>query len=109
LRGHATAQSTGVHPLAAFSATPQCVIGQLQVAPEANEITAASELVKTLPLDGVIINGDAIFTQSEICRVITARDGHYFFTVKDNQPELKADIAPAFGPGSSLSGMVAAA
>jgi DDE_Tnp_1-associated len=55
LRGSATAQSAGVHLLAAFSTTLQGVIGQLRVAPEANEITAALELLKTLPLEGVRI------------------------------------------------------
>lgn len=84
------------------------MIGQLRVAPEANEITAALELLRTLPLEGVIITGDAMFTQREICRVIIEGGGDYFFTVKDNQPALKADIALAFGPDSPLSGMVAA-
>jgi hypothetical protein len=52
LRGSATAQSSGTHLPAAFSASLQGVIGQLRVAPEANEITAALELLKTLPLKG---------------------------------------------------------
>jgi predicted transposase YbfD/YdcC len=78
----------------------QGVIGQLRVAPEANEITAALQLLKTLPLDGVVITGDAMFTQREICRVIIEGGGDYFFTVKDNQPGLKADIALSFGPDS---------
>jgi hypothetical protein len=109
LRGSAKGQSPGVHLLAAFSGTLQGVIGQLRLAPEANEITAALELLKTLPLEGVTITGDAIFTQREICRVIIDGGGEYFFTVKANQPALKADIALAFGPDSPLSRMVAAA
>jgi hypothetical protein len=52
LRGSATAQSPGTHLLAAFSARLQGVIGQLRVAPEANEITTALDLLKTLPLKG---------------------------------------------------------
>lgn len=109
LRGSAQGQSPGVHLLAAFSGKLQGVIGQLRVAPDANEITAALQLLKTLPLEGITITGDAIFTQREICRVIIEGGGDYFFTVKDNQPALKADIALAFGPDSPLSGMVAAA
>lgn len=109
LRGSAVRQSPGVHLLTAFSARLQGVIGQLRVAPEANEITAALELLRTLPLAGVVITGDAMFTQREICRVIIEGGGDYFSTVKDNQPALKADIALAFGPDSPLSGMVAAA
>lgn len=109
LRGSVRGTAPGVHLLAAFSAKLQGVIGQLRVAPEANEITAALELLKTLPLAGVIVTGDAMFTQREICRIIIDGGGDYFFTVKDNQPTLKADIALAFGPDSPLSGMVAAA
>ncbi len=109
LRGSATAQSAGVHLLAAFSASLQGVIGQLAVAPDGNEITAALQLLKMLPLEGAIITGDAIFTQKEICRVITDGGGDYFFTVKDNQPALKTDIALAFGPDSPLCGSLVAA
>jgi hypothetical protein len=109
LRGSATAQAAGVHLLAAFSASLQGVIGQLAVAPEANEITAALHLLKTLPLRGAVITGDAMFTQTEICRTIIDGGGDYFLTVKDNQPTLKADIALAFGPDSPLCRMDAAA
>jgi hypothetical protein len=109
LRGSATTKSTGVHLLAAFSASLQGVIGQLAVAPEDNEITAALQLLKTLSLKDVIITGDAMFTQKEICRTIIDGGGDYFFTVKDNQPALKADIALTFGPVSPLCRLVAAA
>jgi hypothetical protein len=106
LRGSATAQAPGTHLLAAFSARLQGVIGQLRVDPDANEITAALRLLKTLPLRGVTITGDAIFTQRAICKVIIDGGGDYFFTVKGNQPALQADIAQAFRPFSPLDGMV---
>ena len=109
LRGSATALSPGAHLVAAFSASLEGVIGQLRMEPEANEITTALQLLKTLPLKDVVVTGDAMFTQREICRVIKEGGGDYFFTVKDNQPTLKADIALAFGPASPLCGMVAAA
>jgi hypothetical protein len=108
LRGSATARASGTHLLAAFSASLQGVIGQLRVAPEANEITAALELLKTLPLKGVTITGDAIFTQRAICQTIIDGGGDYFFTVKGNQAALKADIEQAFRPFSPLSGVVCA-
>ena len=100
LRGSATAQAAGTHLLAAFSASLQGVIGQLRVDPDANEITAALALLKTLPLKGVTITGDAIFTQKAICQLIIDGGGDYFFTVKGNQPALKADIEQAFRPFS---------
>jgi predicted transposase YbfD/YdcC len=52
------------------------VIGPLRVAPEANEIAAALELLKILPLNGVTITGDAIFTQRAICQTIIRRLGY---------------------------------
>ena len=109
LRGSATADAPGTHLLAAFSASLQGVIGQLRVAPEANEITAALELLKTLPLKGVTITGDAIFTQRAICQAIVDSGGDYFFTVKGNQPALKADIEQAFRPFFPLGGVVSPA
>src|SRR5215210_5645555 len=85
------------------------IIGQLRVAPEANEITAALTLLKTLPIEGAIISGDAIFAQTDLCRLIVERGGDYFFTVKSNQPTLETDIALAFRPDSPLCGVDARA
>jgi len=106
LRGSATAQAPGTHLLAAFSARLQGVIGQLRVDPDANEIAAALKLLKTLPLKGVTITGDAMFAQRAICKTIVDGGGDYFFTVKGNQPALQADIAQAFRPFSPLGGVV---
>jgi hypothetical protein len=109
LRGSATAASPGVHLLAAFSAGLEGVIGQLRVDPASNEIVAALELLKTLPLEGTIVTGDAMFTQKAICRAIVDGGGDYFFTVKGNQPMLKADIEQAFRPFSPLGAVDATA
>jgi hypothetical protein len=108
LRGSATVQAPGVHLLAAFSEAVGGVVGQLQVDPGSNETTAALALLKTLPLAGGIVTGDAVFTQKEICRVIVDGGGNYVFTVKENQPTLRADIALAFGDASPLSAPVRA-
>jgi hypothetical protein len=102
LRGSTVGDGPGVHLLAAFSIRLQGVIGQSRMEPGTNEITAGLALLKTLPLRGVTITGDAIFTQTEYCRLITDEGGDYFFTVKDNQPALKGDIAQAFRPFSPL-------
>jgi hypothetical protein len=100
LRGSAAAGhdgSAGVHLLAAFASRLGAVIGQLRVAPEANEITAALALLKSLPLEGAIVTGDAEFCQRSICRLVRDGGGDYLFTVKANQPGLMADLAVAFG------------
>lgn len=52
--------SEGVHLLAAFANRLGTVIGQLRVPPEANEITAALTLLKSLPLGGAIITMAAL-------------------------------------------------
>ncbi len=93
LSGSAAARAAGAHLLAAFSASLQPVIGQLAVPPDANEITPNLQLLKSLPPDDVVITGDAILKQKEICRVDIDGGGDYVFTVKDNQPLLKAHIA----------------
>lgn len=100
LRGSAGADhdgSGGAHLVAAFATRLCGVIGQLQVAPDANEITAALTLLKGLPLHGALVTGDAMFCQRAICQGIRDQHGDYLFAVKANQPELMADLALAFG------------
>ena len=82
---------------AALAGRLEAVIGQLRVAPGSNEITAALALLKSLPLEGAIVTGDAEFCQRAICQSIRDRGGDYLFTIKANQPRLMADIAVAFG------------
>ena len=102
LKGSRRLDDKAIHVLCAFATELSAVIGDLIVAPDENEITAAMVLLKGLPLEGRIITGDAIFAQREICRHIRGRGGHYLFAVKDNQPALKRDIALAFGDLSPL-------
>jgi DDE_Tnp_1-associated/Transposase DDE domain len=102
LRGSRRLDAAPLHVLAAFATDLTAVIGELAVAPEANEITAALTLLKGLPLDGAIVTGDAIFAQRELCRHIRGAGGHYLFAVKANQPALRRDIALAFGDTSPL-------
>jgi hypothetical protein len=97
LKGSRRLDAKALHVLSAFATELGAVIGDLVVKPDQNEITAAIALLKGLPLDGAIITGDAIFCQREICRHIRDANGHYVFVVKDNQPELKSDIAESFG------------
>ena len=102
LKGSRRLDAKAVHVLSAFATDLGAVIGEMTVAPDHNEITAALVLLKGLPLDGTIITGDAIFTQREICQYIRDANGHYLFVVKDNQPTLKESIAEAFGDLSPL-------
>ena len=82
--------------LSAFATGLSAGIGDMEVKPGQNEITAALAFLKELPLEGAVITGDAIFCQRET-PIIGDGGGDYLFTVKDNQPQLKANIAESFG------------
>ena len=63
----------------------------------------AIELIKSLPLDGAVVTGDAAFTMKPIVEAIRERGGDYFLFVKGNQPELQTELARAFGDVSPSS------
>jgi hypothetical protein len=97
LKGSRRHDAKPLHVLSAFATQLCAVVGDLVVEPDQNEITAALALLKSLPLDGAIVTGDAIFCQRQICRHIRDAKGHYLFAVKTNQPELHDAIAESFG------------
>ena len=102
LRGALGEHGQLVHLLSLLDQRTGFVLRQVEVQGKTNEHKTALELLKTLVLKGRLITGDAIFCQRDLCRQIVDDDGHYFFMVKDNQPELKqtieAEFQPAFSP-----------
>ena len=103
-RGSKAKGSEAAHLLTAYCRAAQGVACELRVEPGENEITTAYRLLKKLPLKGVVLTGDAIFTQKRICRRVKEGGGDYFFVVKDNQESLQGDIAAAFIDPISPSG-----
>jgi hypothetical protein len=102
LRGSRYADYPAVHLLAAYCDQISGVIGQRSVKTDkTNEIAAAAELLKAIPVKGMIITGDAMFAQRAICRKIRERDGDYVVAVKENQPALREAIDQAFAPADS--------
>ena len=102
LRGSQHETSPGVHLLHAFSTKLQAAVGTLEVPPDSGECIKAIELIKSLPLDGAVVTGDAAFTMQPIpacarTSAIRERGGGYFLFVKGNQPELQVELARAFG------------
>jgi len=104
LRGSRQGNSPGVHILHAFSTRLQAAVGSLVVPPDSGEVIEVLELLKTLPLEGAVVSGDAGFTYETVVDAIREAGGDYFLFVKGNQPELKAEIAHAFGDDSPLKG-----
>jgi len=63
-----------------------------------NEISAAPKVLTDIDLKDKVVTGDAMFTQRDLSAQIVEAGGHYLWTVKDNQPTLRADIERLFGP-----------
>ncbi len=104
LRGSRHGNNPGVHILHAFSTRLQAAVGSLVVPPDSGEVIEVLQLLKTLPLEGAVVTGDAGFTYETVVDAIREAGGDYFLFVKGNQPELKGEIAHAFGDDSPLKG-----
>ena len=74
LRGSQGHQLPGVHLLAAFSAHLGLPVTQVQTGRgPGGELAAADELLAKLDLAGVVMNGDALFAQRELCAQIVKK------------------------------------
>jgi hypothetical protein len=94
LRGSATATTPARHLLSAILPDLGVVVAQQAVLAKTNEIPGAAPLLASLPLAGAVVTADALPTQAATARAIV--DDHHaddVFTVKANQPPLKADMA----------------
>jgi hypothetical protein len=99
LRGAQRADGGQVHLLSAILHGCGVTLGQCEVDAKSNEIPAAPVLLSPLDLTGMTVTADALHTQRELARLlVTDKGADYCFTVKDNQPTLKQDIAELFEP-----------
>jgi len=96
LCGSSKQKAAQPHLLASLSHKLGLVLGQVAVSEESNEITASNDLIEMLVLRGVVITGDAMFTQREMAKKIISKGGDYLISVKANQPSLLEDIKQAF-------------
>lgn len=101
------AKPLGVRVLAAYQ--PQSGLGlrQVEITTEQGELSVAADLLKGLDLRGKIVSGDALFAQRDLSQQVVDAGGDYLWKVKDNQPQLRADIALTFerqkpSPGSNV-------
>ncbi len=96
-RGARRKDNTKVHLLSAVLHSSGITIAQVEVDSKSNEIPAARSLLAPLPLEGKLVTADALHTQHELARLLVEeKHADYCFTVKDNQPTLKADIDTLF-------------
>ena len=96
-----------LHLVSAWATECHLSLGQVAVADKSNEITAIPQLLSLLDVRGALVTIDAMGCQKEIAANIIAAGGDYLLAVKDNQPNLLADIRSCLvaamdgGPGAS--------
>ncbi len=92
-------QSNGkkaLHLVSAWASDCRLVLGQVATAEKSNEITAVPELLKMLDVSGCLVTTDAMGCQTDIAAQIIEQGGDYLLAVKDNQKNLRHDIAEIF-------------
>jgi predicted transposase YbfD/YdcC len=71
-------------------------LAQVETDVKSNEIPAAAHLLAGRDLTHTVTTTDALHTQRDLAQKILDRGGHYFMTVKENQPMLYDAIALLF-------------
>ena len=96
LRGSKKQGAPGVHRLSALAHQVGVTLAQHAVDDKTHEITAVAPLLPQWVLEGRVVTMDALLTQRHIAQTIVDKGGEYVMIVKENQPQLRADIALVF-------------
>ena len=93
LKGARNEDGSQIHLLSAIIQQEGITVAQKQIASKTNEIPTARPLLEPLDLNGKVVTGDAMHTQTDLARfLVEEKHADYLFTAKDNQPTLKNDI-----------------
>ena len=100
-RSHDRSQGAApLHLVSAFATTARLVLAQEAVPDKASELAAIPVLLERLGaedgLKGALVSIDAIATNADIARAITAQGADWLLAVKANQPGLRAEVEAAF-------------
>jgi hypothetical protein len=94
VRGSGDADKSALHLLSAVLHGSGMVVAQVAVESKTNEIPQVEPLLDGLDLRGAVVTADALHTQKKTARyLVKEKEADYVFTVKDNQPTLRQDIA----------------
>src|SRR2546429_3944973 len=96
LRGSKKHGAPGMHLLSALAHHVGVTLAQHAVDDKTNEITAVEPLFCPLVLESRIVTMDALLTPRHVAQTIVDKGGDYVMIVKDNQPQLRADIELVF-------------
>lgn len=103
IRGTALPTSTeteadNVYLLGVYAPAAGVMVLQAELGAGQAELTCAPQVLKGLDLQGKLVSGDALFTQRGLSVQIVAAGGDFLWKVKQNQPQLLADIVRLFTP-----------
>jgi predicted transposase YbfD/YdcC len=96
LRGSQKPGAPGVHLLSALSHHVGLTLTQQAVDAKTNDITQVETVVRQLVLKDRVVTMDALLTQRHVAQAIVDEGGDYVMIVKENQPQLRADIELVF-------------
>jgi predicted transposase YbfD/YdcC len=96
LRGSKKQGAPGMHLLSVLAHHVGLTLTQQAVAAKTNEIKAVETVFGQIVLTGRIVTMDALLTQRQVAQTIVEAGGDYVMIVKENQPQLKADIELVF-------------
>lgn len=93
---HKQAGIKALHLVSAWATRNRLTLGQVKVDQKSNEITAVPELLRLLEIKGCIVTVDALNTQKEIAHEIRQQEADYVLALKENHPNLHAEVAGIF-------------
>jgi len=96
LRGSQKQGAPGAHLLSALSHHLGLTLAQQAVDDKTNEMTQVETVLRQLVLRDRVVTMDALLTQRHVAQPIVDEGGDYVMLVKDNQPQLRADIELVF-------------
>ncbi len=96
LRGSQKQGAAGAHLLSALSQRLGLTLGQRAADDKSGELFTIEDLLETLVVKGRIVTVDALHTQRYVAQTILDLEGDYVMLVKENHPELRADIQLLF-------------
>jgi predicted transposase YbfD/YdcC len=96
LRGSKKQGAPGTHLLSVLSHRLGLTLTQQAVDVKTNEIKAIETVLEHIVLKGRVLTMDALLTQRQVAQTIVDKGGDYVMIVKENQPQLKADIELVF-------------
>lgn len=96
VRGAASKGKYPIHIVSAFCSKNRLSLAQETVQTKENEIVAIPRLLELITLKDCIVTIDAMGCQKKIASKIRKREANYILQVKDNQADLKQQIAKIF-------------